>query len=67
MERKGRGILGVETAWAKDLAIEMYLAFSGTVRGQTCTECLPGARHQAGPWGSAHGLHPYLNQAQPRL
>ena len=37
-----------ETAWTKDLAVEIARAFSGTVRGQTVIECLAG--DQASGW-----------------
>ena len=37
--KRGRGIPGVETAWAKDLAMEM--THLETARGQMCIECLP--------------------------
>lgn len=40
-------------SWAVDLATEMNLTFSGTVRGQTYIECVPWARRQAG-----HCLYP---------
>lgn len=56
---EGRGaMLAVETAWVEDLATEMKLTFSETVRGQACIECIPQARCQAEHWSTEHGLYP---------
>ena len=46
--KDGEGHSRWETAWTKDLAVEIARAFSGTVRGQTVIECLAG--DQASGW-----------------
>lgn len=46
--KEGEGHSRWETAWTKDLAVEMTMALSGTVRGQAGVEGLAG--DQASGW-----------------
>lgn len=47
VEAWGGGILGADTAWTEESAVEMNPAFSEAVRGQMHIECKLWARYQA--------------------